>query len=215
MVPYTGFTAHPEDLRWGLLASSIADVLVRNSPIVVYHSFQPDRLPGVDVAMLDHGNGDEVQFFFDAQHGCLVKGFDHESDMSPHAQDEFRTWPGVLDDAPPELLAHLDGPDFRKDETTFCIWRRKGDRHWWQGEVVESEKGEWSAHLFRVHTFLDAEAYFDWASDYHELTESALEPLKKIFGSCEVDTATALALNPNAELERARGELAKMGVTLT
>ena len=215
MVPYTSFTAHPEDLRWGLLASSIADVLLRTSPFVVYHSFQPNRLPGVDVAMLDHGSGDEVLCFFDARHGCLIKGFDHESDMSPHARDEFSVWPGLFDETPPELLAHLGGPDFRKDETTFCIWRRKEDRHWWQGDVVESEKGEWSSHLFQTHTFLDAEAYFDWASEYWRLNEPARGPLERIFGSCEVDTVTALALNPNVELERARGELAEMGVTLT
>jgi len=214
MVPYTAFTAHPEDLRWGLKACSIADVVLRTSPFVVYHSFQPNRLPGVDVAMLDRGTGDDLFCFLDACNGCLIKGFDHESQMSPHAQDEFRTWPGIFNEAPPELFAHLDDEEFHKEETTFCIWRRKGDLQWWQGEVVECEKGEWSAYLLNnIH--LDAEAYFDWASEYHSLTESVRGPLETIFGSCEVDTATALALNPNIDLEWARGELAKMGIALT
>jgi hypothetical protein len=213
MVPYTGFTAHPEDLRWGLVAASILDTVLCRNPVTRYHTYQPNRLPGVDVGMLDHGSGDEVVCFFDARHGCLLKGFDHESPMSPHARDEFRVWPGVLDEVPKGLLALLEAEEFRREETTFCIWRSKEDKHWWQGDVDEPDEGEWSAHLLG-HAFLDAESYLDWAREYYNRKDIPAVPVAAVFELCQADEAGVRAINSRVDLDMVRNELAKMGVTL-
>jgi hypothetical protein len=213
MVPYTGFAAHPEDLRWGLVAAGILDTVLCRNPATRYHTYQPDRLPGVDVGVLDHGSGDELVCFLDARHGCLVKGFDHESPMSPHARDEFRAWPGVLDEVPTGLLAILEAPEFRREETTFCIWRGRGDGHWWQGEVAEPDGGEWSAHLLG-HVFLDAESYLDWAREYYGREDIPAHLVAAVYGSCRVDEAAVRALSPGADVATVRRELAVMGVTL-
>ncbi|WP_123042562.1 hypothetical protein [Cohnella candidum] len=37
-----------------------------------------------------------------------MKGFDHESPLSPYAQDEHRVWPGIYDNVPSELLSLLE-----------------------------------------------------------------------------------------------------------
>jgi hypothetical protein len=213
MVPYTAFTAHPEDVRWGLVASSILDTVLCGNPLTRYHSYQPNLLPGVDVGLLDHGSGDEVVCLFDAQHGCLLKGFDHESPMSPHARPEFRAWPGVLDKVPPGLLSHLEAPDSRREETTFCIWRGKEDKHWWQGHIDEPDEGERSASLLD-HAFLDAESYLDWAEEYYSRQDIPAAPVEAVFASCQIDEATVLALNSQVDLEMVRQELSNMGVTL-
>jgi hypothetical protein len=132
--------------------------------------------------------------------------------MSPHARESFETWPGILDEAPAELLAHLDAPDFRKTETTFCIWRRKLDRVWWQGEIEECEGGEWSSYLLNKIP-LDAESYLDWAREYYN-REFAEECVVRIFASCAVDPASVLSLNPKADLEMVKRLLAAMDVQL-
>jgi hypothetical protein len=167
----------------------------------------------VDVGVLDHGSGDELFCFLGARHGCLIKGFDHESPMSPHAQDEFRAWPGVLDEVPGELRAILEVPEFRRDETTFCIWRGRGDKHWWQGEVQEPDGGEWSAHLLD-HVFLDAGSYLDWAREYYNRKDIPADPVEAVYGSCHVDEVTVRSINPNADLDMIRRELAGRGITL-
>jgi hypothetical protein len=213
MVPYKGFSAHPQDLRWGLVASSILDTVLCRNPALRYHTYQPDRLPGVDVGVLDHGSGDELICLIDARHGCLVKGFDHESAMSPHARDEFRAWPGVLDEAPRQLLAHLEVPEFRREETTFCIWRGREDKHWWQGEVQGPEGGEWSATLLD-HVFLDAGSYLDWAREYYDRKAIPAGPVTAVYDSCRADEAAVRAINPKADLDMVRRELAAMGVAL-
>lgn len=213
MVPFKRFTAHPEDLRWGLVAASILDTVLCRNPATRYHTYQPNRLPGVDVGVLDHGSGDELLCFLDARYGCLIKGFDHQSPMSPHARDEFRAWPGVLDEVPHELLAHLKAPEFRREETTFCIWRGREDKHWWQGEVEEPDEGEWSAQLLD-HIFLDSESYLDWAREYYSRKDIPARPIAAVYESCQADEATVRAINSNADLDVVRRELAKIGVTL-
>lgn len=42
----------------------------------------------------------------------LVRGFDHESEMSPYATDDDRVWPGVIDEVPTALRPLLDDPTF-------------------------------------------------------------------------------------------------------
>jgi hypothetical protein len=213
MLPFTGFSAHPEDLRWGLVAASILDTILCQNPATRYHTFQSNRLPGVDVGVLDHGSGDELVCFLDARHGCLIRGFDHESPMSPHAQDEFKVCPGVLDEVPDELLAILEVPEFRREETTFCIWRGRGDKHWWQGEVQEPDGGEWSAHLLD-HVFLDAGSYLAWAREYYNRNDIPADPVEAVYSSCQVDEAKVRSINPKADLEMIRRELSGLGSTL-
>jgi hypothetical protein len=195
-----------------LVASSILDTVLCRNPALRYHTYQPGRLPGVDVGVLDHGTGDELVCFLDSRNGCLVKGFDHESPMSPHARDEFRAWPGVLDEVPGALAALLEAPEFRREETTFCIWRAKEDEQWWQGDVQEPDKGEWSAHLLD-HIFLDAGSYLDWAREYYNKDIPAVS-VEGVYESCRADETLVRTINPKADLDMVRRELSAMGVAL-
>ena len=34
-------------------------------------------------------------FIFFTDDGCLIKGFDHESEVSIHVRDEFKVWEGI------------------------------------------------------------------------------------------------------------------------
>ncbi|BFH59492.1 hypothetical protein [Paenibacillus azoreducens] len=59
------------------------------------------------MAKIDNGAGDHLIMLFSVE-GSIIKGFDHESQLSPYAQDEHKVWPGIYDNVPSELLSHLE-----------------------------------------------------------------------------------------------------------
>lgn len=64
-----------------------------------YHEHWAD---GISMARYDNGAGDHVVAFFAADGRALIKGFDHESEVSPHAREEYGIWPGIYDGVPSE-----------------------------------------------------------------------------------------------------------------
>ena len=64
-----------------------------------------------------NGSGDEHFIHFNS-HGAIMKGFAHESSMSPWATDTGQLWPGVLDDVPSEFH------DFLTEPASSIVWRR-------------------------------------------------------------------------------------------
>lgn len=59
-----------------------------------YYHYTKDRSHGVDLAKVDNGSGDNMLIFF-TDDGCLIKGFDHDSEVSIHVRDEFKVWEGI------------------------------------------------------------------------------------------------------------------------
>src|SRR4030095_3057050 len=88
-----------------------------------YYSFNSKWDQEEMMASMRDGSGDEYFILFDS-HGAIMKGFAHESTMSPWANDAEQIWPGVLDQVPSEFGDFLSEPAFSMSETTFCIWRR-------------------------------------------------------------------------------------------
>ena len=86
------------------------------------------------MASMRDGSGDEYFILFNS-HGAIMKGFAHESTMSPWATDSEQLWPGVLDEVPSEFREFLTEPAFSMGDTTFCIWRRNEDTSWQVGQI--------------------------------------------------------------------------------
>lgn len=99
-----------------------------------YYSFNARWGQGEQLASMRDGEGDHFFALFNS-HGCFLKGFAHESAMSPFAAAPECVWPGVLDGVPPAFAACLREPAFNLDETTFCVWREYGDAAWRHGPV--------------------------------------------------------------------------------
>lgn len=133
--------------------------------------------------------------------------------MSPHAQDEFQTWPGIFDEAPTELLSFLEEPEMNRVETTFCIWRGKTDVHWWQGDITEPDNGEWSENLLK-QICLDGRSYFDWAREYFSRKVVSEEIVHKVYDTHRVELADVARMNPTADVAKVRLELSAMNVMI-
>jgi hypothetical protein len=68
-----------------------------------YYSFDSKWDLNEMMASMRNGQGDDFFILFN-DNGAIIKGFDHESPMSPYANDPKRVWPGVLDEVPDVLM---------------------------------------------------------------------------------------------------------------
>lgn len=120
------------------------------------------------MASMRNGSGDEYFILFNSQ-GAIMKGFAHESPMSPWTTESEQVWPVVLGEVPSEFQEFLTEPAFSMAETTLCIWRRKVDPSWQVGQIdypVEDDPDGSEGLLF----ILDGAptTYRDFAEQYYE-----------------------------------------------
>ncbi|QSF42983.1 hypothetical protein [Paenibacillus tianjinensis] len=170
-----------------------------------YHSFVQDWAEGVGMAKIDNGAGDHLIILFSPE-GAIIKGFDHESGLSPYAQDEHKVWQGIYDDVPKELLSLLEEDAIAKDDVTFCIWRKNSDRNWHKGKV-DIPKGESDGSDFLVGCiFLTPADFVEFAIDYFECSPS-LDVVARIYDDFPITEEMINILNPNCDAKEVFQEL--------
>lgn len=92
-----------------------------------------------------NGSGDDFSVVFTSA-GVLIRGFDHESRMSPYRTDDEQVWPGVTDEVPLALRPLLDEPAFHDEEidaprVTTCPRQATGDTAWRTGSAIAFPPG--------------------------------------------------------------------------
>ncbi len=131
--------------------------------------FDPRWRKHQQVAFNINGSGDELYFHF-LQRGCFIKGFAHESEMTPYKRPDQSIWPGILDNVPPEFNCSLKEPAFSPEATTFAIWRLVSDAKWFTGNIdfPAGEYKDGSTELLEPLTF-SASDFTAWLSDNYEI----------------------------------------------
>ena len=133
-----------------------------------------------ELASMHNGSCDEYSIVF-APEGAFIRGFYHESEMSPFGQRPPTVWPGVVDQVPPELQRFVTEPSFSNNSVplaTVCLWRLGDDNKWRHGDVTlptgeeDPDGADW---LFGQ---LDGrpESYRDYALEYFERGRSTSPP---------------------------------------
>jgi hypothetical protein len=146
-----------------------------------YYSFNAKWSATEQMGSMRNGSGDDFFALFDAA-GCFLRGFDHESAMSPWRETPPKIWPGVLNDVPPQFESSLKEPAFHMEDTTFCIWCLAGDATWSRG-LIEFPDGEADPDGSRwMLSALDGkpETYQSFANEYFEL-DVALDAISRVF----------------------------------
>jgi len=165
-----------------------------------YYSFNSKWADGEMMASMRNGSGDEYFILFNSQ-GAIMKGFAHESSMSPWSSESEQVWPGVLDQVPREFGSFLTEPAFSVEETTFCIWRKNEDAAWQTGEIKypEEEDPDGSEDLLFI---LDGnpETYREFAEQYYERV-IATDVVNSIYAYEPLKVEMIARLNPEASLE--------------
>ncbi|WP_415954341.1 hypothetical protein [Streptomyces sp. KLOTTS4A1] len=199
----TALLPDPAQLRAHLRALAVLDTAIGDDPRFCQYTFDCAWGPGTEAALMENGSGDDFSVLFTPA-GVLIRGFDHESEMSPYGTDDEQVWPGVIDDVPAALRPLLDEPAFRDEgidapRVTTCLWQETGDTAWRTGSAIAfpdgSEDPDGSGFLFHLLTDRSPEAVQAHFEDYYE-RPVPLDAIRHVLTGRPLTPAVARALNP-------------------
>lgn len=175
-----------------------------------FYSFDANWSDDEMLASMRNGSGDSYFILFNPA-GAIIKGYAHESAMARHAVDTGEVWPGVVDQVPPEFEEVLNDPALVPEETSFCIWRRRGDLAWQTGKIEfpDSDFPDGSAELLFI---LDGkpETYASWATEYYERSIPG-NAVADVYAHKPLTQQLVSRLNPNCVLEDLESDLDEIG----
>ena len=173
-----------------------------------YYSFNSRWAPGEMMASMNDGSGNEYFILFD-QNGAAIKGFDHESPMSPWETDSI--WPGMYDQVPAKFTSFLNEPAFSMDNVTFCIWREYGDSEWRCGvtDFPGDNDPDGSGWMLKI---LDGDpaTYQEYVRDYFEI-ELPLDAIDHIYRNQPLADVIVQALNSEITVASLEADAIEIG----
>lgn len=178
-----------------------------------YYSFDAHWDAGKELAAMDNGSGDSYAIVF-SKAGAFIRGFDHESPMSPAVNDQ-QVWPGLVDTVPAVFADHLHEPAFSFDgvfEATACLWRQADDERWHAGDITfpgraDPDGARW---LFRMLTEATPAAYLRFAQDYYECEVDA-DAVAEIYALRPLTDDIVGKLNPEMSTGDLAAEVSRIG----
>jgi hypothetical protein len=167
-----------------------------------------------------NGSGDEFDIVF-APVGAYIRGFDHESPLSPYRHEDVpEPWPGVLDSVPEAFRRYVDEPAFTDEDgcpvVTACLWRETGAPSWQTGRITfpdDHPDPDGSAWLFELLLTPTPEAFQAFAEDYYEVPVD-IEALRHIYDLRPLGLPQIIALNSEASVSEVVAVAREMGYPL-
>lgn len=155
-----------QEIKAALRASSSLEKLLCDEAWLRCFMYKENWSEGIDIMTYDNGGGDHVHVIFQND-SILIKGFDHESEVSPYAQDEYKIWQGMYDGVSNDFLRVLNDESLEYDHVTFCYWRSSNNEEWSQGDVkFDNNENDGSGWLLSALT-LTPEKYIEYAKSYY------------------------------------------------
>ena len=178
-----------------------------------YYSFCANWGEKENLASMRNGSGDDYFILF-SEVGAIIKGFAHESPMTPYANERKEIWPGILTNVPKEFTTFLSEAAFSLDDTTFCIWRKYSDLSWKTGNITfpEGDDPDGSEDLLFI---LDSNplTYKLWAEDYYE-KPIPLSCVEHIFNHLPLNNDVIFALNSSLSLANLQNDILEIAYSL-
>ena len=181
-----------------------------------YYSFSATWSDTEEIASMRNGSGDEFDVVFSPA-GAYVRGFDHESPMSPYGNDG--PWPGVLDSVPEVFQGCVEEPAFTDDGmpmVTVCLWRETGDDQWRAGEIDFPEghaDADGSGWLFQLLIDPTPEAFQGFAQDYYE-TAVDTAAVSHVYAGRPLSQEVVFALNAEVSIADLADAASRIGYPL-
>jgi hypothetical protein len=189
---------HPKALKKLAKALAMLDALIERDWEYRYYSFNSKWSDYEEMASMRNGQGDEWFCVFSSV-GVFLKGFDHESIMSPRNQESSTAWPGVLENIPSVFQPMATEPAFSMSDTTFCIWRAVDGKQWETGTISfpDGDDPDGSAWMLAI---LDGNpiTYAKWAEEYYDRPISA-GAIEQIYQGTPLTPDLVRELNPDIE----------------
>lgn len=144
-----------------------------------YFSYNSTWSKTEQMASMRNGSGDDLFAVFENS-GCFLRGFDHESTMSPWKKNPSKIWAGVLENIPARFASSVNEPAFHMEDTTFCIWHHGDEEGWTHGPIDfpnedEPDGSKWMLSMLDG----DPNTYQTFAKEYFEI-ELALETISRV-----------------------------------
>lgn len=198
-------------LRRKAQALAVLDAIMSPDWQYRYYSFNSQWDADEMVASRKNGSGDELYVLFNPS-GAILKGFDHESFMSPWAREDQSQWPRIFDFVPEEFQSFLKEPAFDIPNTTFCIWRRNADASWQAGNI-EYPDGDENSDGSDEQLALFAggpDLYVRFAKEYFEQA-IPLEAVARVYSHQVLTDTIIKQLNPQSDLPSLEPDLVEIG----
>jgi hypothetical protein len=180
-----------------------------------YYSMNAGWADGEEMASMRNGSGDEYSIVFSAA-GAYVRGFDHESPMSPYGNDG-EPWPGVIDEVPEAFKPFVEEPAFMDHHdvavVTACMWRGATDDQWHHGTIDFPEgrdDPDGATYLFELQVNRSPEAFQRFAEDYYEVPVD-LGAVIQVYALQPLDQQLVSLLNPEVSLGDLAEDISEIG----
>ena len=187
----------PAILRRLLQSLALLDAIMEEEWDYRYYSFNAKWSDTEQMGSMRNGSGDDFFAVFDSS-GAFLRGFDHESAMTPWRKTPPKIWPGVLDAVPIRFANSLHEPAFHMEDTTFCIWCQTSETEWSHGKIMFPEGEEDPDGSQWMLSALDGkpETYRSFVEEYFEL-EVDVNAISRVFAH-EALSAELLAAFPTS-----------------
>ena len=175
-----------------------------------YYSFNSKWAENEQMASMRNGEGDGWYCGFGPP-GVFLKGFDHESPMSPWGKEISKVWPGVLDSVPALFKSFVTEPAFSMEDTTFCIWRAMQDSQWSTGDISFPAADDPDGSGWMLSILDNAPGtYKAWAEGYYECPVS-LPAVQQIYEHVPLTPQLVQELNATVEFGILLADAAEIG----
>lgn len=171
-----------------------------------WYSYTHDWGDGESCAQMRNGCGDDCYIVFTTA-GAFIRGFDHESPMTPWRTEPPQLWPGLIDDVPDTFRAFLSEPAFAYDDVfaaTYVLWHQNAESVWQTGQVSFNEMDErddpQGAHQFLdILTDATPRSYIEFAQRYFEVSVDPIAAAH-IYDHRPLTERIVRTINPEASL---------------
>ncbi|WP_137988350.1 hypothetical protein [Streptomyces vilmorinianum] len=179
-----------------------------------YYSFDSHWSESEDMASMRDGQGNEYAIVFSPA-GAYVRGFDHESPLSPYGPlADGEPWPGVLDSVPEVFRPYVTEPAFTDEDgvpvVTACLWREVGDAAWSTGTFDHPADSDLQGFLFHLLVDRSPEAYARWAEAYYETPVDAAA-VRHVLALRPLTKELVAALNPDVDFAELADDIEEIG----
>jgi len=205
----------PDPLSLKKLTKALAmlDAIVEREWEYRYYSFNGKWSDYEEMASMRNGEGDSWYCVFGPA-GVFLKGFDHESKMSPWNRADELVWPGVLDQVPSVFEPCATEPAFSMGDTTYCVWRENGEKEWKTGNISFPDVDDPDGSTWML-SILDSNplTYKEWAEEYYDRPIST-HAIKQIYEGILLTPDLVRELNPKIEFESILADAGEIGYPL-
>ncbi|MDR6718350.1 hypothetical protein [Paenibacillus sp. 2003] len=206
-------------LRKQMRILAALDIIFSEEEWLRVHHYEAELQPGVAWGSINNGAGDHLHVLF-TNSGTLIKGFDHESPLSPHAREDGEIYRGMYDEVPETLMAVLRDEEETLDleDVTFCLLQEGNDLPWKVGNwiqmaMAEEDKADarGGAEFLLGYLEKNPEEYADWAKGYYDLPDLPLEAVAEVYEEKPMTASLIKQLCPERDVAVVLDELQQRG----